>query len=138
WSSAGGPAWSPSPARWPPASGSAPSAPPRSSGPTWSWAARTPSSSATTSTWRWPHPAPRRRRTHTTASVWPPPGPAWAASPNAGRVCPAAERFYVLEPVFDEFVDRLVDVTKGLRLGDPLDPATDVGPMVGEAQRDRV
>src|SRR5215212_6319154 len=51
------------------------------------------------------------------------PGAAWAAYLNAGQVCTSAERFYVLEPVFDEFVDRLVDVTKGLRLGDPLDPA---------------
>jgi acyl-CoA reductase-like NAD-dependent aldehyde dehydrogenase len=40
--------------------------------------------------------------------------------------------------VFDEFVDRLVTETKRLRLGDPLDPATDVGPMVAEAQRGRV
>ena len=66
------------------------------------------------------------------------PGAAWAAYLNAGQVCTSAERFYVLEPVFDEFVDRLVAVTKGLRLGDPLDPATDVGPMVAEAQRARV
>jgi acyl-CoA reductase-like NAD-dependent aldehyde dehydrogenase len=66
------------------------------------------------------------------------PGAAWAAYLNAGQVCTSAERFYVLEPVFDEFVDRLVTVTKELRLGDPLDPATDVGPMVAEAQRARV
>jgi acyl-CoA reductase-like NAD-dependent aldehyde dehydrogenase len=66
------------------------------------------------------------------------PGAAWAAYLNAGQVCTSAERFYVLEPVFDEFVDRLVSVTKELRLGDPLDPATDVGPMVAEAQRARV
>ena len=51
------------------------------------------------------------------------PGAAWAAYLNAGQVCTSAERFYVMEPVFDEFVDRLVTVTKGLRLGDPLDPA---------------
>jgi betaine-aldehyde dehydrogenase len=66
------------------------------------------------------------------------PGAAWAAYLNAGQVCTSAERFYVLEPVFDEFVDRLVAVTKGLRLGDPLDPATDVGPMVAEVQRAKV
>jgi acyl-CoA reductase-like NAD-dependent aldehyde dehydrogenase len=66
------------------------------------------------------------------------PGAAWAAYLNAGQVCTSAERFYVLEPVFDEFVDRLVSVTKGLRLGDPLDPSTDVGPMVAEVQRARV
>jgi acyl-CoA reductase-like NAD-dependent aldehyde dehydrogenase len=66
------------------------------------------------------------------------PGAAWAAYLNAGQVCTSAERFYVLEPVFDEFVDRLVSVTKGLRLGDPLDPSTDVGPMVAEVQRAKV
>jgi acyl-CoA reductase-like NAD-dependent aldehyde dehydrogenase len=66
------------------------------------------------------------------------PGAAWAAFLNAGQVCTSAERFYVLEPVFDEFVERLVTVTKELRLGDPLDPATDVGPMVAEGQRARV
>jgi betaine-aldehyde dehydrogenase len=66
------------------------------------------------------------------------PGAAWAAYLNAGQVCTSAERFYVLEPVFDKFVDRLVAVTEGLRLGDPLDPATDVGPMVSEVQRSKV
>ena len=50
WSSTAAPTWSPSPGRWRPASASAPSAPSRSSGPTWSSAARTPSLSATTST----------------------------------------------------------------------------------------
>jgi len=66
------------------------------------------------------------------------PGAAWAAYLNAGQVCTSAERFYVLEPVFDEFVDRLVEETGKLRLGDPLADTTDVGPMVAEAQRARV
>jgi acyl-CoA reductase-like NAD-dependent aldehyde dehydrogenase len=66
------------------------------------------------------------------------PGAAWAAFLNAGQVCTSAERFYVLDTVFDEFVDRLVDETRRLRLGDPLVASTDVGPMVAEAQRARV
>jgi acyl-CoA reductase-like NAD-dependent aldehyde dehydrogenase len=66
------------------------------------------------------------------------PGAAWAAYLNAGQVCTSAERFYVLEPVFDEFVDRLVDETGKLRLGDPLAETTDVGPMVAEVQRAKV
>jgi len=66
------------------------------------------------------------------------PGAAWAAYLNAGQVCTSAERFYVLEPVFDEFVDRLVEETGKLRLGDPLAETTDVGPMVAEVQRARV
>ena len=66
------------------------------------------------------------------------PGAAWAAYLNAGQVCTSAERFYVLEPVFDEFVDRLVEETGRLRLGDPLAETTDIGPMVAEVQRAKV
>jgi acyl-CoA reductase-like NAD-dependent aldehyde dehydrogenase len=66
------------------------------------------------------------------------PGAAWAAYLNAGQVCTSAERFYVLEPVFEEFVDRLVEETGRLRLGDPLAATTDVGPMVAEVQRAKV
>jgi acyl-CoA reductase-like NAD-dependent aldehyde dehydrogenase len=66
------------------------------------------------------------------------PGAAWAAYLNAGQVCTSAERFYVLAPVFDEFVERLVEETRRLRLGDPLAATTDVGPMVAEVQRTKV
>ncbi len=65
-------------------------------------------------------------------------GGAWAAFLNAGQVCTSAERFYVLEPVYDDFVSAFVEHTRTLRLGDPLDPETDVGPMVSARQRDRV
>jgi acyl-CoA reductase-like NAD-dependent aldehyde dehydrogenase len=66
------------------------------------------------------------------------PGAAWAAYLNTGQVCTSAERFYVLERAYDEFVERLVGETRKLRLGDPLDATTDIGPMVAEAQRARV
>jgi betaine-aldehyde dehydrogenase len=66
------------------------------------------------------------------------PGAAWAAFLNAGQVCTSAERFYVLDGVFDAFVERLVEETGRLRLGDPLVPTTDVGPMVAEVQRAKV
>jgi betaine-aldehyde dehydrogenase len=65
-------------------------------------------------------------------------GGAWAAFLNAGQVCTSAERFYVLEPVYDDFVSAFVDYTESLRVGDPLDPETDVGPMVSARQRDKV
>ena len=65
-------------------------------------------------------------------------GGAWAAFLNAGQVCTSAERFYVLEPVFDDFVSAFVDYTESLRVGDPLDPATDIGPLVSARQRDKV
>jgi acyl-CoA reductase-like NAD-dependent aldehyde dehydrogenase len=65
-------------------------------------------------------------------------GGAWAAFLNAGQVCTSAERFYVLEPVFDDFASAFVDYTNSLKLGDPLDPATDIGPLVSARQREKV
>ena len=65
-------------------------------------------------------------------------GGAWAAFLNAGQVCTSAERFYVLEPVFDDFASAFVDYTNSLKLGDPLDPDTDIGPLVSARQRDKV
>jgi betaine-aldehyde dehydrogenase len=65
-------------------------------------------------------------------------GGAWAAFLNAGQVCTSAERFYVLEPVFDDYLQAFVDYTDSLVVGDPLDPHTDIGPLVSARQRDRV
>jgi betaine-aldehyde dehydrogenase len=65
-------------------------------------------------------------------------GGAWAAFLNAGQVCTSAERFYVEAPVYDEYVERFVDHTRSLELGDPFDPATDIGPMVSAKQRQKV
>ena len=65
-------------------------------------------------------------------------GGAWAAYLNAGQVCTSAERFYVHESVFDDYVAAFVDHTKTLNVGDPFDPATDIGPMVSSPQRDKV
>jgi acyl-CoA reductase-like NAD-dependent aldehyde dehydrogenase len=65
-------------------------------------------------------------------------GGAWAAFLNAGQVCTSAERFYVLEPVYDDYLQAFVDYTNSLVVGDPLDPSTDIGPLVSGRQRDRV
>jgi betaine-aldehyde dehydrogenase len=65
-------------------------------------------------------------------------GGAWAAFLNAGQVCTSAERFYVDRTVYDDFLNAFVDHTRTLRVGDPMDPATDVGPMVSAVQRDKV
>jgi betaine-aldehyde dehydrogenase len=65
-------------------------------------------------------------------------GGAWAAYLNAGQVCTSAERFYVMEPVYDDFVREFVDYTESLVVGDPLDSSTDIGPMVSAGQRDKV
>ncbi|HEX3241325.1 MAG TPA: aldehyde dehydrogenase family protein [Solirubrobacterales bacterium] len=65
-------------------------------------------------------------------------GGAWAAFLNAGQVCTSAERFYVMEEVFDDYVGLFVEHTRGLVLGDPFAVETDVGPMVSEPQRAKV
>ena len=65
-------------------------------------------------------------------------GGAWAAFLNAGQVCTSAERFYVMEEVFDDYVAAFVEHTGGLVLGDPFETATDIGPMVSAPQREKV
>jgi acyl-CoA reductase-like NAD-dependent aldehyde dehydrogenase len=65
-------------------------------------------------------------------------GGAWAAFLNAGQVCTSAERFYVEEGVFDEYVAAFVEHTRSLVLGDPFEVATDIGPMVSDPQRAKV
>ena len=65
-------------------------------------------------------------------------GGAWAAFLNAGQVCTSAERFYVMKPVYDDFVAAFVGYTESLRLGDPLASTTDIGPMVSAGQRAKV
>ncbi|MFQ5954202.1 MAG: aldehyde dehydrogenase family protein [Kiloniellales bacterium] len=49
---------------------------------------------------------------------------------NAGQSCCAIERIYVHADLYDRFVEGFVDLTYRLRLGDPLDPDTTLGPMV--------
>jgi succinate-semialdehyde dehydrogenase / glutarate-semialdehyde dehydrogenase len=48
---------------------------------------------------------------------------------NSGQSCLAAKRFVVEEPVADEFEGRFVDAVEALAVGNPLDPATRVGPL---------
>jgi acyl-CoA reductase-like NAD-dependent aldehyde dehydrogenase len=65
-------------------------------------------------------------------------GGAWAAFLNAGQVCTSAERFYVFDTVFDDYLAAFVDYTVSLVVGDPLDASTDVGPLVSARQREKV
>src|SRR5690606_28022200 len=62
----------------------------------------------------------------------------WASFLNAGQVCTSTERVYVHRSVHDRFVDRAVRLTEKLRVGDPFDAATQVGPMRSERGRRKV
>jgi len=57
---------------------------------------------------------------------------------NAGQVCLAGSRLYVHRSVHDEFVARLVAAAELMVLGDPKDPATQVGPLSTAAHHDKV
>jgi succinate-semialdehyde dehydrogenase/glutarate-semialdehyde dehydrogenase len=62
-------------------------------------------------------------------------GIVWAAFLNAGQTCASVERVYVEDGIADAFIARVVEKTKALKVGDPLDPDTDVGPLTLERQR---
>jgi acyl-CoA reductase-like NAD-dependent aldehyde dehydrogenase len=65
-------------------------------------------------------------------------GAVWAACLNAGQVCTSAERFYVMQNVADDFVEASRSFVEGLKIGDPMDRATDVGPMINAGGREKV
>ena len=80
-----------------------------------SWAARAPTWSSTTPT-------------STTPCRW----SIKAIFSNAGQVCLAGSRLFVQRGVYDEFVARFVAAAEALRMGDPKDPATELGPLASE------
>ncbi len=57
---------------------------------------------------------------------------------NCGQVCTCNERTYVHRRVYDEFVERYTDLAKQLRLGDPMQPDTDLGPKVNQAELEKI
>jgi betaine-aldehyde dehydrogenase len=65
-------------------------------------------------------------------------GAAWATFLNAGQVCTSAERFYVLEPIAKKFIEAFAEHAKTIRLGNPMGPDVDMGPLVSDAQRQKV
>ena len=57
---------------------------------------------------------------------------------NQGQVCCAATRMFVQERIYDEFAERIAAKANGIKLGQPLDPATTMGPLVSSEQYERV
>lgn len=51
---------------------------------------------------------------------------------NAGQVCVSPTRFYVHEKIYDRFLDSFVNTLKGVKVGDGLDPETQMGPLAHE------
>lgn len=57
---------------------------------------------------------------------------------SSGQLCTHRSRVFVPESMRQEFVDLYVEHVRALSIGDPLDPATQLGPLVSDAHRDRV
>ncbi|MDH6128895.1 aldehyde dehydrogenase family protein [Kitasatospora sp. GP82] len=62
----------------------------------------------------------------------------YAVFDNAGQDCCARSRILVQESVFEEFMALLEPAVLGVRVGDPRDEKTEMGPLISAAQRDRV
>src|SRR6266700_3207923 len=60
----------------------------------------------------------------------------WARFWNCGQTCICSERMYVDEKIKDKFVPAFVRMSEDLRLGSPLEPDTDLGPMVSKEERE--
>ena len=56
----------------------------------------------------------------------------------AGQVCTASERVLVHKKVYKEFVGKLVEAARAVKLGDPLDPTTDMGPLNNQPSANKV
>jgi succinate-semialdehyde dehydrogenase / glutarate-semialdehyde dehydrogenase len=52
---------------------------------------------------------------------------------NTGQSCIAAKRFILSDRIYDRFVPEFVECMRSLQIGDPLDPATEIGPLATEA-----
>ena len=65
-------------------------------------------------------------------------GSAFAIFHNQGQACIAGSRLLLERPVAAEFQERFVALARSIRLGDPLDPATEMGPLTSPEHRDRV
>jgi acyl-CoA reductase-like NAD-dependent aldehyde dehydrogenase len=63
---------------------------------------------------------------------------AYGAFKYGGQLCISVQRIFVHDSVWDPFLERFLARAASLRLGDPFDPATDVGPLIDEGSAERV
>jgi aldehyde dehydrogenase (NAD+)/betaine-aldehyde dehydrogenase len=66
------------------------------------------------------------------------PSSAWAIFYAAGQSCEARSRLLVEKPLYDEVVSKMAEYAGAVKVGDPLDPETQMGSLVSTAHRDRV
>ncbi len=62
----------------------------------------------------------------------------WGIYANKGEVCSAGSRLLVHEKIYDEFVSKLADRAGKMKLGNPLDPSTEMGSQINQTQLERI
>ncbi|MCW5657362.1 MAG: aldehyde dehydrogenase family protein [Burkholderiaceae bacterium] len=65
-------------------------------------------------------------------------GSAWAIFHNQGQACIAGSRLILHERIADAFLDKFIALATSIRLGNPLDATTEMGPLTSQLHRDRV
>lgn len=65
-------------------------------------------------------------------------GTAFGIFHNQGQACIAASRLIIHESVADEFMEKFIELARSIKVGDPKDPATEMGPLTSALHRDRV
>jgi betaine-aldehyde dehydrogenase len=65
-------------------------------------------------------------------------GSAFAIFHNQGQACIAGSRLILHESIADEFLERFVALARSIKIGNPLDPTTELGPLTSAPHRDRV
>jgi aldehyde dehydrogenase (NAD+) len=65
-------------------------------------------------------------------------GAMYAIFYHSGQCCEAGTRLFLPERLHDEFLQRMIDKTRKLKMGDPKNPETDIGPLISKKQQERV
>jgi aldehyde dehydrogenase (NAD+) len=65
-------------------------------------------------------------------------GSAWAIFHNQGQACIAGSRLILHEKIADAFLERFLTLARSIRLGNPLDPTTEMGPLTSRQQQEKV
>jgi acyl-CoA reductase-like NAD-dependent aldehyde dehydrogenase len=66
------------------------------------------------------------------------PSSVWSIYYSAGQSCEARSRVLVERSIYDDFVSEFADKARSLKVGDPLDPETQIGSLISQKHRDRV
>jgi aldehyde dehydrogenase (NAD+) len=66
------------------------------------------------------------------------PGASMGVYANIGQACVAGTRIFVQRSIHDEFVERMAEFSKTNRVGNGLDPETQIGPLISQMQLERV